>query len=338
MDYEAKIAKYAVSACREKSEIECREFVPSLHMAITDHCYNKCSMCGHWRRKEKSHMSAKTFHNIIDDPLVANKLETICFTGGEPFANPDFEGFLKACVQREIDFGIVTSGLFWHRFLVDRSLLEKARFISISFDAGDEETYKQIRGGEGKLENVIQMIRELGQSIPIRITTTLTKVNLLKLYKTLRHLLQFSVEGLVDRVDLRVAYRHALDGWTKEDTTFVKDMAEAIEPQFDFDGVEFNLDVRERLLPFSHCYAVEYQLFVDPNGSFHPCCLMGGDTEIKDKGSSFGVDPLYAYYNREAWKNTKAEDLPELCRVDCPGRLNKINHSVEEIMKSKNFY
>lgn len=100
--------------------------------------------------------------------------------------------------------------------------------------------------------------------------------------------------------------------------------------------------IKRNVVPFNHCAAVLYQLYIGSHGDIYPCCITQGDT----KDHSF-VKP-FGYINDKDWESIwdrvidyserDIKALPSICRTCCVQRLSEINHICDSIKTKKSFF
>src|SRR4030065_170754 len=121
-----------------------RKIPPSLQIGITDHCFNKCIMCGHWQRPNKSVLA---WHDLM--PFLAQAkgkgLESVCYSGGDPFTYYAINDVMEWHMNNDIKFGFITGG--YVPSSIDMSLLKCAQWVRVSLDAIGCDAYANIRGG-----------------------------------------------------------------------------------------------------------------------------------------------------------------------------------------------
>ena len=88
--------------------------------------------------EQKDYMSFEKFQ-IYTNILLKNGIKGIILTGGgEPTLNPDFDKITKWLEENHIPYGINTN------FNIFKAC--KPKYLKISLDAYDEESYFKIRG------------------------------------------------------------------------------------------------------------------------------------------------------------------------------------------------
>jgi MoaA/NifB/PqqE/SkfB family radical SAM enzyme len=327
-----------------------RKFPPSLQIALTDKCYNHCSMCGHWKREK--------FYTAKADDLLTflsmgrtKGLETVCYSGGDPFAYP--LGMLKRVlrwhVKNFVRYGFITSGYLRPKFRKDKellTLLARAAWIRVSLDAVSEPIYSKIRGGV-KVQEVIDSVRLLSdEDCRIGLGITVQKAN----QHHLSDIMEFAY-GLRNVNEVRCWVVRENPDKVPDDVAFVSDIFDRWANIFKHIDVDDNLEGAKRDLvggegeglPFGRCYACLYQMFIDASGEVFPCCIIGGDTESNNHGNSFGNIYKKGWNWRHIWNRAQIynrrifKDLPDICQRNCITRLRTINCYAAKHWNEKHF-
>lgn len=148
----------------------------SFFISLTDYCFSKCQMCGHWKRKDKSEMKYHDVSSILMSTQDRGT-QSVSLTGGDIFCWPYLKNLLedKAIL---LDFYIDTPLIFNERnFSIE--LLRRVKWIRISLDSVNKDTYRKIRGIDC-LETVKKNISNLTRIHPncdLGIVTVLQKDN-----------------------------------------------------------------------------------------------------------------------------------------------------------------
>lgn len=122
-------------------------------------CNNKCSHCffGTDQKANPIFIETNAVKNVIKE-LFENGTKAIEFSGGgEPTTHPDVLEILSYAVNLGLDVGLITNGL-----LLDRveNIVEKIKFIRVSLDAANEDTYNRVHG-VNCFNTVLENIRKL---------------------------------------------------------------------------------------------------------------------------------------------------------------------------------
>lgn len=315
-----------------------RLFPPSLQIGVTDHCFNTCIMCGHWKREEKHILkfeSLKRFLNIGK----SLGLETVCYSGGDPFAYADLNRLMRWHIRNNVDYGFITAG-YLPKF-VDPELVSHARFVRISLDSISH--YDTCRGGV-PFKLVDESIRKLRES-RLCLGITITKYN----YKDLEELVNYAILHNFAEVRSWVV-RHELDLLPKDQTqllqslVFLSEMLDDAKIENNFDTAIDALTDGENI-SFPHCKATLYQLFINADGSIYPCCIVAGDTEDSSHAPAFGsINDISSIREwKEKWELIRwfstlpKESLYPCCKSGCIPRLSYLNKYASTYFNKKEF-
>ena len=105
-------------------------------------------------------VSANAIREFIGK-LKPHGLKTVFFSGGEPTLHPDFKDLLSMVPeQKDIDFTVISNGVFFSPELIDTFHSNDNLFMQISLDGSDEET-NSINRGPGNFEKTIKTIKAL---------------------------------------------------------------------------------------------------------------------------------------------------------------------------------
>lgn len=130
----------------EIKQIKNQEFIPPVTCEID--ISNKCSldckfcMCSKYIKNSRVDMTMENYLRLIYD-LKRIGTRSITFTGGgEPLENPLFNKFIDIAFDLQFEVGLITNGMFLDKV----QKLSKFKFIRVSLDASDSETYKIVKG------------------------------------------------------------------------------------------------------------------------------------------------------------------------------------------------
>jgi len=328
-----------------------RKFPPSLQVGLTDRCFNKCVMCGHWKREVKSEIDVDKLIMFLRFAKMRG-LETVCYSGGDPFKYPaeKLSKLIDFHIDTGIAYGFITAGYIPVSYDVD---LASADFVRVSLDSVDEHVYAKSRGGV-KFRHVIESVDNmLFNGVKVGLGITLHKLN----YNNVSDVFDYAVKRQIGEVRVWPCREVPKIGLDTIDALKLGKILYKYADIFDLVDVSNNLrETADNLvinsetlgLEFTRCYACFYQLFVHPNCDVYPCCITAGDTQ-----DASHCAPLFNFSNIDEndqvkWKfdgywddarrwnkNILGKHLPPICSRNCIPRLSTINHFAElEINKS----
>ena len=315
-----KIASKFDSVGSDKSPV-------SIQAAINDNCFNDCIMCSHPQKPVKHTVSGSDWCSFIKKCSDIG-LESVCYSGGDPFAHKDINMIMEAHIQLGIAFGFITTGYIPKS--INRDYLKYASWIRVSLDAINPESYAKVRGLI-KVEKVLDCIDEMiDLGIEVGLAPTVHHYNKDDIFDVLDYAL---LKGLY--VGVKTAYEGTIDltgiDWNR---------IESYRTYFDNKGLELRVYNGTDYESFNKCNAVYYQLFVDSKGDVYPCCTLGGDVTLEPAINAltnirYGIENVI--HHRNAFSKLDSTQRPSGCK-NCIGRLTEINHIVELVDLNKQFF
>lgn len=326
---------------------------PSLQIGLTDRCLNNCIMCGHWNRSEKTDID---FNNLSALLWYLRRfgLESVCYSGGDPFVYHKLKSVFDLHAKIDIDFGFITAGYIREDMVYG---LRNASFVRVSLDAVDDGIYGQCRGGISVSKVLGSVLNMLNHGVRVGLGITAHNLN----YNDIPDIFVFALKNGIKEVRLWPCREVDGLGLNAEQAKFVGKLALDNAQRFDNNGISNNLSEIGGVLyhgtsetdglKFSRCYACMYQLFICPNGDVHPCCIIAGDTQSYSHSNPLfsiaGFSNLDSYEKDHVWgQNWSAvlaynkrtiDNLPPICSRNCIPRLSTINCYAEESMNDRHF-
>jgi len=236
--------------------------------------------------------------------------------GGEPTVNEYFEYAVDLAHDYGLETGLITNGI------ISKSW-DKMKWVRISLDASDAETYKKIKGVD-KFDTIIDNINFalFINGISVGLQIVVNKYNEKNLCDTVYKLLELPVnyinvrpiEGLQKTI-----YSHE----TIEQIMELQDVPRIIISEKWFGERQYNI-----------CHAGDFVLTIDTQGNVYQCCHVIGMKKYR-------ICNIYEDYfkcRKELFKHlpNKGYD-PKVCWEYCRGF--NINNSIETYLKEphKNF-
>ena len=144
----------------------------TIQAAITDYCFNKCFMCDHYKRENKTYIVLERWLKFLRG---LKNTKAIFYTGGDSIMHPQINEIMAEHTKLDIDFGFISSGYIPDS--VDLQLLSMAKFFNVSLDSLDDANYEKLRGGI-KLNKVLDSIEmALSYGINVNATVILSEQN-----------------------------------------------------------------------------------------------------------------------------------------------------------------
>lgn len=264
----------------------------SLHILITDHCANRCNMCGHWKTKIKHELKFDIIKQIWDD---ANKygVESICLTGGDPVLHTNFEDILK--LERKFKLGIITSGNFKKNF--DFSLLKNLDFIRFSLDSLDKEIYYKIRGRNNLHEIIENILTAKKYNNNIGINFTIQKLNVHEVIDIAKFVVKNGIKRLIiypvhhagdleldkhDKERLIITLYHIIT------TLHYDKIIDENNLGFMFDWLAGEIQFKKPHVEVP-CIINKIHLAIDAQGNIYPCETQVDDTDVQYRNDDTSV-------------------------------------------------
>ena len=139
-----------------------------VHLVVTNRCNHNCLICayrlaGYSSNESFDRSDQMPLGKVIEtlDCLKDMDVQAVQFTGGgEPLVHPNIEQIIKATIDREIKFAIVTNGAQLTPAIIE--LMPYASWVRISLDAATHETYSMVHGtNQSDFERVVVNIGEI---------------------------------------------------------------------------------------------------------------------------------------------------------------------------------
>lgn len=147
--------------------------IKELSIEITRKCPNMCVHCSSMSSYSCTELiTLGKFKEIIDSALTLG-LETVCFSGGEPFLHPNIIEMIDYVYSSGLQSYVYTSGIFVDSNNKRESIAEdvlsqissKVTKIIINVEASEENTYNKIMGSVGcfqLMKKTIELAVSLG--------------------------------------------------------------------------------------------------------------------------------------------------------------------------------
>ena len=152
---------------------EVPDFPPYINLSVTERCNRSCVHCLRNRKRQGTHdMEPPIFSRIVDE--VAQHPECLLKLGGqsEPAVHPQIWDFVTLLAKRNVKWVIYTNGTLLERFSPKEIIELGFRYLIVSIDGIDAQSYELIRVGSNYStikSNIIgfhQTRKELNSHLP----------------------------------------------------------------------------------------------------------------------------------------------------------------------------
>lgn len=273
-----------------------------VQLMISDLCNHDCDFCAYrmsgytsneWFKVEDA-VSGLVNNNpnrmipyekvveILDD-CVEMGVKAIEITGGgEPTVHPKAREIFSDVISHKLDGGLVTNGMLFRAGVPD--ILSQFKWVRVSVDAGDKETYSRIRHiPEPSFDKTISNVRELvkarernkSSDLILGVGYVVTRDN----YKGILNGVEIFSQLGIDNVRLSAVFTPENAKYFEGIYQECKDMAsEAVEKYSRPDFKVFNLfgdrleDLEQGKPEFKTCNFINFQTIVGGDQNVYMCC------------------------------------------------------------------
>lgn len=154
-----------------------------MDIALSEYCNLTCQMCR--RPSEALFMDKEVCKRTLNEARAIG-LETVSFSGGEPFVHPAIEEILAHAFSLGIKVQLVTNGTLIKREKLD--FLSQLDCMTVSVD-GLDDVHDHIRQRQGTFKRTERTLRWLAETkIQWGTNTVMQKDNAHQLYDTFKHI------------------------------------------------------------------------------------------------------------------------------------------------------
>ena len=282
-----------------ESEIKKNNIV-SVQMNLLNMCTSHCQTCRKylWPNVQLDVDTVKLTLKVLKERF---GLSTVVFSGGDPMLYKNLSEVLEYCKEIDVKFSLITTLITKNEDLL-RYIAENAYRIHVSVDSVDSDLYAKIRGvGSNALsiakDNIkfIQSIRIKNNMIPIRISSTMSKLNynepvfiyrfakntgcLLNFYKV-HTWKEMEMNNVESNIFYKQMYKIVMD--EKNNCKTITNSRAIIDSFFAYDTESAHC---------KKCYLPHINCTIDSNGDIYPCCKL-----LNDNGE-YGEQTEFVYGN-----------------------------------------
>ncbi len=157
----------------------------------TDLCDSGCKHCLIWAKRPVKHLPLEKIIGILNSKCVS-KDTIVGLEGGEFLLHPEADKILEWFSKNHPNFDLLSNCLKPHN-VIEAVKKYPPKRLYVSLD-GNKETYKYMRGKDG-YENVLKVIKECKDSVPISAMFTLSPYNH---FEDLDHVIRVCNENNID--------------------------------------------------------------------------------------------------------------------------------------------
>lgn len=261
-------------------------------LMLSNRCDLKCAAChysythtrGPWVGHADKPHGALASGDLMDVALACDVLtqlaeygvKSVTFSGGgEPTIHPHFDAIIKYALSVGLELGVYTHG---GHLRGERAAWMKQHFkwIYISFDAWDVESYKHHKG-VNRFERVCENVRNL-VALPGKATVGMGFLLCAANYRHIYHMQKLARELGVDYCQFRplILYSQETPGVLVEDTAWID---EAVQLLGQYGNDSFIIADTDRFRMYQHwqghgyatCFGAALQTVITPNGGVWTC-------------------------------------------------------------------
>jgi MoaA/NifB/PqqE/SkfB family radical SAM enzyme len=281
-------------------QIASGEFPPPItaDTDVSNACNQDCVYCNSKVFREESGavlLSKEHLFKIADMYKDWGVLSSCVGGGGEPTVNPALYDFLDRLISNGVEAGLISNGVIMKDNLKGL-LVDKARFLGISFDSADPEIYQKMRGKDHLgfvLKNVASIAalkKQRNSNLDLNAKVLIHPLNYNNLYYTAKVCKEAGFNG----VQIRPVAIDNVRGKQNEGRFSMKDYLKEINEQIEHiyqDIEDENFKVRAvvhkfaddlgRKITFDKCRATPIQAVFGADGWVYCCFNVRGYEESR---------------------------------------------------------
>lgn len=260
-----------------------RNDILSIQINLLNKCTSKCVSCKKYTWPNDK-LDVEDIKRTIDVLVDYYNLKTVVLSGGDPILYEDIIDVMEYLKEKNILFSIITTGITRKKKIIN-AMCEYPYRIHLSLDACTQEDYKRIRGVDvfnivHKNIEYISFQREIFNKIPIRLSSTISKLNYDKVYD----LYMYAKDN---DCTIKFFFVHTFDNLymsEKEISMFyhrLEDIVLAEEAYGKISNAKELLEDRDKKIETINysCYIPNISCVINANGDIYPCCRV-----FKDNG------------------------------------------------------
>lgn len=215
--------------------------VRRLTLMLTEVCNLDCWMCDFAKSKKLTKLlslSPEALVELLQHSVFQGSLQTLTFTGGEPFANPNIKSYYKfiSNAYPEIRCNFSTNCTLLPKMLPVFDLVTDWNKVGMLVSIDGIEKHSLQRGKEGSFEKTFSNLEAMRTRYPqlsITLKFTITPVNCDELFKTYDYFTKLGYRFTVKMLEYNPFYTNklAVKNEQKDDTSFTLEQLSDVEKQ-----------------------------------------------------------------------------------------------------------
>lgn len=276
-----------------------------IQISLTNKCLQYCKHCYENSNCSREDIEYSTLCSFLDK--VKNYVNSIYFTGGEPFLYPHLETVIKK-YEKDFSFRIITSGNWGEKDISDE-LLKKFVCINLSIYGASEAEHDEFTGCKGSyrcVANTIQKFNELGCQLYVQ--TQVRNSDEKYLDKFVENCIEMQVKNLI--LGFIYPVGRARFEWKKVNEEEIEQKIQSLKKRY---GNQINIIFKNEKKfsvnsEFFKCGAGRLKWHVSENGTIVPCALVDRDIFAMGKISEdLSIHPSKIEKYFDSWKMNREE-------------------------------
>lgn len=341
MEVRSDIAAYAKLAVLKTGPV-------AGQVEVTSHCFQHCRMCESWRDDAKGvhrgTWSLDQLKHLCFELESYGTFEHLALTGGDPQHWPVLDAFLEWFQQQK------AAGRLNFHLQLNTALTQEVkrpwlwcgvRDLRVSLDSPYTATYQRLRGDKHTTPSAVLSRLKTLDHPRVQIAMTVTPENVVEIPGMLTSLRQFCEAGGRIR---KATFLPVLGDRASRPASFWAAYEQAATYKqllpFETSFADSVLSVRHwtHTVPgmATRCWSGNITFHLKCDGSFYPCCLVGGEAIVTHPelavGNVFedGFDAVWRYYKPER----HYADINKPCRDICQYKQAALNLAAEQAASS----
>lgn len=176
--------------------------IANAYIELTSICNAHCHYCYNHSGAHGRHMDSSLLNRLLDE-LIALKIQSITFSGGEPSLHPEFLQVIDRSVRQNIETNVITNGWFADNEKYIKALMNCNVQFSLDHVCAEKHDAVKGSGNYAAVEQAIRSLAQRGHSGSRILRVNLVKENI----DALEDFIQLGQRWGVTEVDFRFLHR-----------------------------------------------------------------------------------------------------------------------------------